>query len=151
MNMPFLIIAGVGLFLAVGWLRGRKRTADVRELANRCGFIYIGGAFPQSLTLQGTPFERVSSIWNVIDGECHGIRVVAFDCRIGSGKGSWCRTAIAMQTPTDVFGTTMFSGDLTVHHSGEWAVIYQPKTFSLIPPGLMPVPELEARLCSMGN
>ena len=151
MDTPFIILAGVGLFLIVGWLHDRKRADDVRELANRCGFAYIGAAFPRSLTLHGTPFERVSSIWNVIDGQCHGIRVVAFDCRIGSGKGSWSRTAIAVQTPRDISRIRKFSGDLAVDRSGEWAVMYQPRTFSLIPLGLTPVRELEARLGSISN
>jgi hypothetical protein len=35
--------------------------------------------------LGGTPFARAAWIWNVIDGDPPGFRIVAFDCRIGAG------------------------------------------------------------------
>jgi hypothetical protein len=146
----FLCIAAAVVLLAILWLRERKREAALRGMAVRRGFTYLGGALPRSFTLHGTPFERATSIWNVIDGDCRGIRVIGFDCRIGSGKTSWRRTAIAAQSPCDIFGVVKFSGDVTVDRSGDWAILYQPKTFSLIAPGLMPVSELEARLDSIG-
>ena len=39
--------------------------------------------------LLGTSLQGATAVWNVIDGERNKIRVVAFDCRIGVGKGSW--------------------------------------------------------------
>jgi hypothetical protein len=134
--------------LAILWIRERKRQAALRELAARRGFSYLGEWFPRSIAVGGTELEGVTSIWNVIDGDCGGIRVVSFDCRIGSGKGSWVRTAIAAQGPPDVFGT-MFNVDLTVDRCGEWSIMYEPKKLSLISSGLMSVAELESRFDSI--
>jgi hypothetical protein len=84
---------------------------------------------------------------NVIGGKSHGVRVVAFDCQIGTGKGSWRRSVIAAEGSADAFG--MFNPEFTVERSGGWVLFYQPKTMSLIAPGLMPVDEIEARLNSI--
>ena len=138
-------------FLVILWLHERKRDAALRAMVIRRRFTYIGRALPRSLTLHGTPLERVSSIWNVIEGDCGGIRVIAFDCRIGRGKGSWRRTAIAAQGPRDVFGAAKFISDFTVARSGDWAVMYEQETISLLTPGLMPVRELEAHFDSIGS
>jgi hypothetical protein len=140
----WLIVAG--LLFACLWLRERRRTTAIQAMAARLGFVYLGRALPKSLSLNGTPIEHTSSVWNAIDGECRGTRVVAFDCRIGYGKASWRRTVIAAQSPRDIFGKVRFDSDLTAVRSGKWSILYQPKTFSLIPPGLMPVPELEAHI-----
>ena len=77
--------------------------------------------------------------------------MIAFDCRIGRGKGSFRRTAIAALGPRDVFGAAKFISDLAVARSGDWAIMYEVETISLNPPGLMPVPELEAHLDSIGR
>jgi hypothetical protein len=44
---------------------------------------------PRSLTLSGRPFDRTSKIWNVVDGELPGVRIVVLDCRLGIGKSNW--------------------------------------------------------------
>jgi hypothetical protein len=56
---------------------------------------------------------------------------------IGTGKGSWRRTAIAVQPPPDVFGAA-FNPDFIVERSGEWSIMYEPSKLSLIPRGLIP-------------
>ncbi len=141
----FPYVVGAGLVSIVIWdaLWQRRRKAALRAMANRRGFAYLGQWIPCSLTLRGTPFERATWIWNVIDGDSQGIRVIAFDCDIGSGRGSCRRTVIAAQSARDVFGAVKFRRDLTVDRSGDWILLYQPKTVSLIS-GLMTVPEIEA-------
>ncbi len=57
------------------------------------------------LSLTGTPMAHTSAIGNVMEGERNGIPFVAFDCRIGTGKGSWRRTVIAARSERDVFAT----------------------------------------------
>jgi hypothetical protein len=84
-----------------------------------------------------------------MDGDCGGLRMIAFDCRIGSGNGGWRRTAIAVHGPPDVFGAVKFDRDLTVDRSGDWSILYQPKT--LFARGLMSVSELEAYFDSLGR
>jgi hypothetical protein len=125
----YSLIVGTGLVLAVLWFHGRRRSTAIRAMAVRLGFAYLGGAIPGSLTLHGTPMDRATSVWNVIDGEYGGVRVVAFDCRIGEGKGSWRRTIIAALSPQNPFRG--HGSDQTVDRSGAWAILYQPKTFSL--------------------
>ena len=138
------LIIGVGFLLAVLYLRERRRSGTIQALAIRSGFNYLGRGVPRSLSLYGTPMERASSIWNVVDGDRPGIRIIAFDCQIGTGKGSWRRTVIAVKTDSDTAVSS--NRDLTVDHSGDWTILYKPKTFALIPGGLMTVDELEARL-----
>jgi hypothetical protein len=125
--------------------RSRKRIKAIRALATRLGFTYIGGALPRSVSLRGTSLEAATSVWNVIDGERHKLRFIAFDCRIGVGKGSWRRTVIGAQTDADIFGTVSFNRDLTVERSGDWMFLYQPKAF-FSPSALMSIDEIEAHL-----
>jgi len=125
----------VGLaFIAHQW----KRSADVKVLASRLELVYLGNALPKSLTVSGTDLAGISSAWNVIDGERHGVRVIAFDCRIGTGKGSWRRTVIAVQTSDD--NLRYLAGYLELHRSDKWTLLYAPRSSS--PTGLMPVAEL---------
>lgn len=73
------------------------------------------------------------------------MRVISFDCQIGTGKGSWKRTAIAAHAPPEIFGAPVLS-DFIIERSGAWSILYDPPKFSLIPRGLLPVSELEACL-----
>ena len=143
LQLVILLVCG-GLLAGFLFWRRRKRARAIRELTVRLGFTYLGQALPRSLSLLGTSLQGATAVWNAIDGECNKIRVVAFDCRIGVGKGSWRRTVIAAQTDAGAFNTVDFSRDLTVERSGDWMFLYQPKAVSLIPPGLMTVDELEA-------
>jgi len=138
------LLIGMGLLFAVLYLRERRRSETMRALAIRSGFNYLGRGVPRSLTLSGTPMDRASSIWNVIDGDRPGVRIIAFDCRIGTGKSSWRRTVIAVKSDKD--DAVSSNRDLAVDHSGGWTILYKPKAFFSIPAGLMTVNELEARL-----
>ena len=141
--IPAIWIVGFGLLIVVSTVRARIRVSAIQKMAMRSGFRYVGDALP-AVNLQQTPFCLATSVWNVIEGERSGIKVVAFDCRVGHGKGSWSRTAIAARTQTDVFNAVAFDRNLTVDHSGDWVVLYQPK--QLVYGGLMRVEELEAHL-----
>jgi hypothetical protein len=94
--------------------------------------------------------EGATSVWNVIDADCGGRRVICFDCRIGFGKGSWRRTVIAAKGPSDVFDTTL-TADLTVDQCGEWSIMYEPKRMSLIPRLPMAVSEIEHHLAAIDS
>src|SRR5580698_6505102 len=144
MTTYILIGAAAGLVVTLLWLRERRRSTALRGMALRRGFVYLGKAIPKSLTLYGTPMDQADSVWNVIDGECNRIRVVAFDCRMGSGKGSWRRTVIAARSLEDPFSGAISTPNLMIDYARDWAILYQPKTISLISPGLMPVEQIEA-------
>ena len=150
----WILLEGIVLLLCVwivtDWVREHQRRTGLRNMAARRGFIYLGSSLPRSFTLRGTDLEEATAVWNVIEADCGGTRVICFDCRVGTGKGSWRRTAIAAKGPPDVFGT-MFTADLTVDQCGEWSIMYEPKRMSLIPGRPMTVSEIEAHLATIGT
>jgi len=151
-SIPFIFMAGVVLasFIALYQVE-RHRANGVRALANRLDFHYLGNALPLSLTLGGTPFQAPLKVWNVIDGEPRGIRIIAFDCRVGVGKGSWRRTVIAVESGDDFSGAVLFNPDMMVESAGKWKILYRPKAFvNFGIAALMPIAELEAHLNSVG-
>jgi hypothetical protein len=151
MDLVFIVVVIAAAF-AAGFLfySQRRRVTNVRSLAAKLGFTYIGSALPRSLSLAGTHLQWCSSVWNVIDGEPHGIRVIAFDCQIGRGKGSWRRTVIAVQSALKD-NPVRFNPEMTAEYSDGWTFFYQPKAFSFIPSGLMPIAELESYLTSISG
>ena len=122
-----------------------KRCRDIRALAEQLGFAYLRKALPREVVLAGTEVEGITNVWNVIDGQRTGVRTIAFDCRIGYGKASWRRTVIAMQD-ANLESTGLAAYDLRVERAGSWQIAYRPKTVSLFPKALMPIPELTAYL-----
>jgi hypothetical protein len=143
---PYIAVAAFALLFGGQFLLQRRRSAAMKRLAAQLGFMYIGGALPRSFSLAGTGLEAVSSIWNVIDGDRNGVRLIAFDCRIGRGKGSWTRTVIAAQSTVDLLGPVT-EPELTVEHSGAWTILCQPQAlFNIRGWGFMPIAEVRARL-----
>jgi hypothetical protein len=146
--IPIIVMAAVAVFaFGLFYWSQRYRAASIRALAARVGFHYLGNAVPRSLTLGDTPFADSSSIWNLIDGEPNGVRIIAFDCRVGMGRQSWRRTVIAVSGSSDILSTVRFSKGIVVNRSGDWNIVYRPKGhigFSSL--GLMSVDELEAYL-----
>jgi hypothetical protein len=144
-----LMAVGMGAFvLYILHMSERYRADAIRAFAVRSGMHYIGDAIPKSLTLQGTPFYYASKVWNVIDGEPHGTRIMAFDCQVGVGKQSWRRTVIAVEGDGDAFRGMPLRPDMAIDRPGRWTILYrtQASTFSLRLVGLTPVEELEANL-----
>jgi len=110
-----------------------------------------GEALPRSLTLNGTPFDSASRVWNVIDGEPRGIRIIAFDCQVGVGKRSWRRSVTAVESGADPLRAVPFSSGIAIDSVGQWTILYRPRAlFDLRVAGLISVEELEARLNSLG-
>jgi len=151
-ELGFVIMAVVGA-LAICFVTHqaeRRRSNAIRAIANRAGFHYIGEALPRSLTLHGTLFERASKVWNVIDGEPRGIRIIAFDCRVGVGKYSWKRTIIAIESDAEFSSAVAFNPEMTVEFVGRWKILYRSKaTIEFRISGLMPIEQLEAHLNSI--
>ena len=147
-DFGFVFFAGaVFAVLFVFYLVERKRTAAIRELAIRVGFHFLGNALPRSLTLSGTPFSSYSKVWNVIDGEPHGVRIIACDCRVGIGKHSWRRTVIAVESATCRSPALPFNPEMAIDTVGNWKIIYRPRALiNVSMSGLMPLEELESYL-----
>jgi hypothetical protein len=148
-DIGFVFFACAALALLYAFHRAEShRTAAIRELAVRLGFHYLGDALPRSLTLYGTPFDRASKVWNVIDGEPRGIRIIAFDCQIGVGKGSWRRTVVAVERGADL--SLLLNPEMTIDSAGQWKVLYRPRaSINFRIAGLMPPEELESYLISV--
>jgi hypothetical protein len=108
-----------------------RREAALRALARQHGFTYIGKALSRSLTSAAAALGRVDSVENVIDGDCHGFRIALFDYRVGRGKGSYVRTAIATKGCTDHSAVLELSPGLAVARSNEWTILYEPRNYGL--------------------
>jgi hypothetical protein len=148
----FVVPAAFLAFLAWRWWRGRVRAGEVRALAATHGFHYLGEALPRSLDLAGSLLASASSVWNVIDGEPQGTKIVAFDCKIGEGRGSFRRTVVAVAAQAGI--STVFSRfdpGLRQEQVKDWVLIYRPEDFSLIDMGLTPISELQAYLEAISN
>ena len=140
----------IGCF--IGWSEWAdwKRNRMMPMLMSSLGLKSWGSRLPPDLSLTGTPMANATAIWNVMEGERNGIPFVAFDCRMGVGKSSWRRTVIAARSGRDVFATVPSESSYTVDRCGEWMILYAPKWGFIVGQSLMPVPELEARLLSLG-
>lgn len=140
-----LIVALLALFTLLWW-QSRVRARELRSLAESCGFHYLGDALPRGVPIKGSQFHSMTAVWNVIDGEPRGTRIVAFDCRFGVGKGSWRRTVIAVKADIGHITASSFNQTFQIEPIDDWVFIYQSKQFSLIPRQLLSIPELRVYL-----
>jgi hypothetical protein len=144
-NLGYVPGVAVATFFIWLWWQSTVRARELRSLAESCGFHYLGDALPRSLPLAGSPLASMTGVWNVIDGEPRGKRIVAFDCRFGVGRGSWRRTVIAIRTEIASITTSFFDPSLRIEQVNDWIFIYRPKDFARFPQ-LIPIPELRAYL-----
>jgi hypothetical protein len=146
-----LWVAALASFVLWSTVAQRKRAKEMAGLATTLGLTHWGDQLPPDLSLAGTPLADISATWNVFEGVQNGIPVIVFDCRIGKGKGSWCRTVIAARASRDVLATAFSDFSYIVDQCGEWVVFYSPKDLSFINlHPLMPIAELEARISTLG-
>src|SRR3569833_3046474 len=123
-----------------------RRARGMARLASTLGLKPWGDKLPSDLTLTGTPIADRSATRNVLEWVQNGIPFIVFDCRIGTGKGSWQRTVIAARASRDVFATVPSDFSYNVDQSGVWMIFYSPKTLAFVGQKLMPIAELEARI-----
>ncbi len=141
----------LGTLVIWSFISGRKRAKSMMALADRLGMKMWGDLLPPELSLTGTPISGASATWSVMEGKQNGIPVIVFDCRMGTGKGSWRRTVIAARSSQDVFATVLSESSYTVDRAGDWLILYAPKRGFAIGGSLMPISELEARLSTLGE
>ena len=137
--MVWVVVAAT--LVAFGISRAQKRSRDLRNLASRLGLTYIASVWPGSFRMDKTEFRKATWVGNVLEGACNGIRVVAFDFRMGKGKRSSSGTAILAEGSRDVFDATRFISEFEIEDLDDWTILHG---------GLMPVSELEAWLTGIG-
>lgn len=116
------------------------RAKDMRALASRWGFQYIGPPalrllrlwfssshevsppLPASFPLACYPVEGIRQVWNVIEGRQNGVLVLIFDSYIGGVKGTYY-TFIACQTQQNPFGRDT-SRNCAIQSDG-WTFFYR--------------------------
>lgn len=113
----------------------------MRALGARLAMDYAEDALPNSLQFDGTSLANAHAVRHVVDGVHDTIRIVAFDCRLGWGRGSWEQTVIAVECGKDIHQALSLSTDYMLERSGGWQLFFEPSGRSV-----MPIEELEAHI-----
>jgi hypothetical protein len=91
------------------WLSMRKRTAAIGSMATELGLRpWPDDSPPHDLSLEGTPFENWTRLFNIYEGKLRRKQVAILDFRRRVGRSSWSRTIIAVKTTDDVFANKPF-------------------------------------------
>ena len=128
-----LAVGSVVVYFALG-----RRERNMRSLANRLGFEFVGDDLPATFQMDCYPMSEIRKAWNVIEGTRKGSQIVIFDSVIGSGNGRYC-TAIACHTTETPF--TLNHGSEKVVQSNGWSALYQLRLIQI--PGTIAVSRLE--------
>jgi hypothetical protein len=133
-----LCVVGLACFFTWLIIRHLLRRRQIRQYARSAGFIYLGTALPKSLQLGLTSLNG-ADLSNAFAGERRGEEFVFFDSKIGTGKGSYYQSAVAIRGPRQAYGPERFDISLTTERAGDWLLIYRPKQ-------LLPIGEIQALL-----
>jgi hypothetical protein len=128
----YLLVVAVACLIVWDALRQRARTRDIRRLAQRMGFAYVGSALPGNFPLQRTSSRAARSISRAVAGDKGNHELVLFDCKLGLGKGTFRRSVVAVRGQDAAFGTARFGPDIVAEQVGEWAVVYGDRRLLLI-------------------
>ena len=63
---------------------------------------------PRDLTLDRTPFQSWTRLWNSYEGMLDGLQVAVLDFRKRQGRAAWSRTVIAVRTRTFISDRAAF-------------------------------------------
>lgn len=142
--IPPLYIMGGAFAACLVWeiLRQRARTQEIRQLAQRMGFTYIGSVVPGIFPLPSKSSGSTQSMCRAIAGDRGNRELVLFDYRVGQGKGSFFRTVAAVRGPDTAFGIARFGPDLVAEQVGEWALVYGDRR-------LLTIEEIEALVAAV--
>jgi hypothetical protein len=151
-----LILIFVGIKLLY-----RSRATAMRALATRWGFQYTKGdpkiwylpkghiPQPTSFRLRGYPVNTISRMWNVIEGEKNGIRVLVVDTTMGVGRGQGGKgvysTLIAARTDKNPFADK--GPKEKIAHSNGWTALYRIRFWQV--PWTLSIQRIEEHLTSL--
>lgn len=134
-------LAVVAVAFGVARILEYVRARDMRSLALRLGFQYVGRPLPDSFQMSCYPPDEIRVVSNVIESKRSGMRVLIFDSVIGERKG-YCCTFIAVQTDRNPFGSDD-PREKTIQSCG-WTALY--RTRFLQTPGTLSVQRIEEHL-----
>lgn len=141
----WLLVILVSILAGIKYLF-RSRAGAMLAFAARLSLHYSPGDqrifgrrpvhYPTGFKMRCYPIYLVSRIWNVIDGERNGIRVLIFDSMIGEGRGARYCTFVATQSTDNLFKTVK-RREKVAQRAG-WTAVYRisfmgirPWTFSI--------------------
>lgn len=122
---PVLVALVVAAALLRSYQKARERSQQISDFAQDLGFRLLGEDLPLDIDLKSSSISNVSSVWNVIDGTPRGVRIVAFDCRVGQGKGSWETTVIAVNAEPARVKASDFDLSLEKDHIESWTLLFR--------------------------
>jgi hypothetical protein len=122
----FLFVVGAGFAFLIGRdvLRQRARTKDIREFAQRMGWLYIGSALPKTFPLDRTSSRTAHSVTRAVAGDIGRSEVLFFDCTIGRGRGRFQRGVVATRGTPEGFGFAQYGPDFVTEHVEDWMVVF---------------------------
>jgi hypothetical protein len=119
------------------------RAAAMRSLADKLGFQYTRGAdFPVFIfrrepwaaysDMRGDLVNRISSVWNILEGEKNGVKLLVVDTvsNLGMKSGTFA-TLIAARTDRNPFEPSLEIEK--VAHSKGWTAVYRIRFLQLLP------------------
>jgi hypothetical protein len=121
---PVLPVTVVVAVLFWSYRKTQERSRQIRDYGQELGFRLLGEDLPLDIDLKSSSISNVSSVWNVIDGTPRGVRIVAFDCRVGQGKGSWETTVIAVNAEPIAVKASDFDMSLEKEHIDGWTLLF---------------------------
>jgi hypothetical protein len=138
----------------------RSRASAMRALALKGGFQYTEGdprfwnlpkdhnPLPTSFRLRGYPVNTISRMWNVIEGEKNGIKVLIVDSTLSmGGKRGRYSTFVAARTDKNPFGNK--SPEEKIAHSNGWTAVYRLRFWQI--PWTLSIQRIEEHLNSLGT
>jgi hypothetical protein len=128
-------VAVVVLVIGVAITFFMFRAHAMRAFAATLGFEYKGPAAPKwgfpsfpkikpnlPFHMTGYPLDQIRQVWNLMEGQQSGVRILIFDSVIGRGKGQYA-TFIAWQGQQNPFGRSTFT-NYVLHQEG-WTALYR--------------------------
>jgi hypothetical protein len=163
-DFEFLAAAGAAAIVALRIslvFRGRA----MRALAGRLGLRYAGPPGPRFVygympkikpnlpfSRVGYPTDEIRQVWNLIEGERGGIRIVIFDSLLYrfATINTFC-TFMACQTDGDPFGVDgasnrLFQIDQVMHKHTGWTLLYRMALVHTFVPWSISIKRLERAL-----
>ncbi len=122
---PVLAAAAIALVFLWYFWKARERSRQISIFAQENRFRWLDDDLPADIRLASSSISNVSSVWNAIDGTTRGVRVVAFDCRVGQGKGSWRTTVIAVKADSSAVKASDFEINLEKERVGDWTLLFR--------------------------